>query len=134
MDVLLDGAHLIGSPIELRVVSAQPAVEQMVLSGAGMSKAVAGVEALLHVRVADRFGNQCEAGIAAFPYSFGLVLSGSTVRAARAPAAHPTTQQQHVHTSSHLPPRHCDGAVRGYACGGVRGVAGRWVWQGQEVR
>jgi len=86
IDVLLDGSHVVGSPIELHVRPAQPAVEKMVVSGAGMSEAVAGIEAVLQVRVADRFGNLFEAGSFSegsggaptrFPYEFGLVLSSA---------------------------------------------------------
>ena len=44
------------------------------VSGLGVSKAVAGVEAELHVRVADCFGNKFNSEQQAFPYTFGLVL------------------------------------------------------------
>ena len=77
IDVLMDGAHVVGSPTELMVRSAKPAVEQMAVSGVGIAKAVAGNQAELHVRVADRFGNQFEAGTQNFPYSFGLLLNPS---------------------------------------------------------
>lgn len=75
IDVLMDGSHVMGSPTELQVRSAMPAVEKMAVSGIGISKAVAGNEAELHVRVADRYGNEFEAGNEHFPYSFGLILN-----------------------------------------------------------
>ena len=82
VDVLISGAHVGGSPTELHVGSAEPAVEQMTVSGLGMSKAIAGIDAALHISVADRFGNRFEpGGSQSFPYSFGLILNpnvGST--------------------------------------------------------
>ena len=71
----MDGAHVAGSPTELHVRSAEPAVGQMAVSGLGVAKAVAGDVASLHVRVADRFGNKFEASAQAFPYTFGCLLN-----------------------------------------------------------
>jgi len=75
LDVLMDGAHVAGSPTELIVHSTKPAVEQMSVSGTGIAKAIAGSEAQLFVRIADRFGNKFEEGKQSFPYSFGLILN-----------------------------------------------------------
>ena len=75
IDVLMDGAHVSGSPTELMVRSAEPAVGQMAVSGLGVQSAVAGIEAVLNVRVADRFGNAFEAGAQHFPYTFGCLLN-----------------------------------------------------------
>ena len=75
VDVLMDGAHVGGSPINLTVRSASPAVEQMEVRGLGMTKAVAGEKAGLLLRVADRFGNKFESGSQVFPYKLGLMLS-----------------------------------------------------------
>jgi len=50
------------------------------VSGLGITKAVAGVQAELRLRVVDRFGNNFEAGSQAFPYTFGLLLNPSGVQ------------------------------------------------------
>ena len=79
VDVLINGAHVIGSPTQLIVGSAEPAVEQMTVSGLGMSKAIAGTDAQLHISVADRFGNRFEPeGNQSFPYTFGFCVSHTT--------------------------------------------------------
>lgn len=68
-----------GSPIQLLVRSAEPAVEMMEVSGGGISKAIAGIKAELHVNVADRFGNKfLPTGSQGFPYKFGLILNSTS--------------------------------------------------------
>ena len=47
----------------------------MQVRGEGANKAVAGEKAELRIRVADRFGNELEAGSSAFPYALGLILN-----------------------------------------------------------
>ena len=73
IDVMISGAHVRGSPMKLTVSPAVPAVERFVVSGVGLVKAVAGVEAILRVRVADRFENTIYPS-GKFPYTFGLLL------------------------------------------------------------
>jgi len=77
IDVLMGGAHVAGSPIHLNVNSAKPAVEQMTVTGAGQSKAIAGIKAKLMVKVADRFGNKFNSSAQTFPYKLGLILKPS---------------------------------------------------------
>ena len=60
LDVLVDGSHVQGSPISVNVRPANPDVSRFVASGAGLSKAVAGVEAPIRIRVADRFDNTAD--------------------------------------------------------------------------
>ena len=52
IDVLMSGAHVSGSPIQLITHPAKPAVEKMEASGSGRSMAIAGIKAKLNVRVA----------------------------------------------------------------------------------
>jgi hypothetical protein len=66
-------SSVVGSPIPLVVVPAAPAVERFVASGVGLVKAVAGEQACLRVRVADRFNNTIQP-TGPFPYAFGLLL------------------------------------------------------------
>ena len=47
--------------------------QRFVVSGLGLVKAVAGVEAMLRIRVADRFDNTIHPS-GSFPYAFGLLL------------------------------------------------------------
>jgi len=77
IDVLMGGAHVAGSPVQLNVNSAKPAVEQMTVTGSGQSKAIAGIKAKLMVKVADCFGNKFDASTQTFPYKLGLILKPS---------------------------------------------------------
>ena len=77
IDVLMDGAHVAGSPVQLTVRSALPAVEKMEVSGNGRAKAVAGADADINICVADRFGNKFEGSSQNFPYTLGLILNPS---------------------------------------------------------
>ena len=55
--------------------SAVPATEKMQVSGIGMSRAVAGVEAQLHIKANDKFGNQFVPSESnKFPFVFGVSL------------------------------------------------------------
>ena len=67
---MIDGSHVTGSPITVNVRAAKPDVNRFVASGAGLSKAVAGVEAPIRIRVADRFDNTAE------PATFGQTMFG----------------------------------------------------------
>ena len=75
LDVMVDGSHVSGSPITVNVRAAKPDVNRFVASGAGLSKAVAGVEAPIRIRVADRFDNSAEVGPNAGTTTFGLYLT-----------------------------------------------------------
>jgi hypothetical protein len=72
LDVCIDGSHVGGSPIDVTVLPARPDVNRFVASGAGLGKAVAGIEAPIRIRVADRFDNQAD--MAAASTVFGLIL------------------------------------------------------------
>ena len=72
LEVCIDGFHVIGSPISVTVKPARPDVNKFKASGAGLTKAVAGVEAPIRIRVADRFENSAD--VAAENTVFGLVL------------------------------------------------------------
>ena len=75
IDVLLDGSHSSGSPIQLQVRAAVPAVEKMEVSGPGIVKAIAGEKAIMKIDVADRFGNKIDLLSSSFPYDLGLVVT-----------------------------------------------------------
>ena len=61
LDVLIDGAHISGSPISVTVLPAKPDVNRFV-ADAGLAKAVAGIPAPMRIRVADRFDNTADIG------------------------------------------------------------------------
>ena len=75
IDVLISNAHVAGSPFEVSVTSAKPAVERMVVSGLGVSRAVAGDHAQVNICILDRFDNIFNVRQSAFTYSFGLILA-----------------------------------------------------------
>jgi hypothetical protein len=73
IDVMINGVHVINSPMKLSVFPARPAPERFVVNGAGLVKAVAGTEAMLRIRVADRFDNTITPA-GEFPFTFGILL------------------------------------------------------------
>lgn len=71
IDVSVDDEPVQGSPITLTMHAARPDTECFVLSGVGLSAATAGKEAVVYVKVHDRFGNVAEPSA---DTRFGLAL------------------------------------------------------------
>ena len=74
LDVMIDNAHVSGSPLTVSVLPAKPDVNRFVASGAGLAKAVAGVEAPIRIRVADCFDNAADTSGSMSKIVFGLAL------------------------------------------------------------
>ena len=71
LHVAIDGAHVVGSPATLVMLSSSPEVASCEVSGAGLSRAIAGKSAVVRVRLRDRYGNKA---LPSEDMSFGMAM------------------------------------------------------------
>lgn len=72
MHITIGGQHVVGSPCPIIMLGAEPEIAACEVSGAGLTKAVAGRPAVVRVRLRDKFHN---AALAAGHMKFGLSMN-----------------------------------------------------------
>lgn len=85
--VRIDGAHVIGSPLNIKMHAGPPDITKCVIAGSGLRNAVAGQQALVQITCKDRFANPLSADSlqgAALSFGLALMLPGAEGKAASA--------------------------------------------------